>query len=116
MVFDTHRGFRVNFGNSRDKPVKWLRMTKDAYDLPSFLVILPNIDKNRIYSTGGSEGEMIGGFLSSPGIKKFIAPNAPRYRANASLYGCAVFPPGSSNSNNTRNHMYIFNDLDRPLL
>jgi hypothetical protein len=28
---------------------------------------------------------MIGGFLSSPGIKKFTAPNAPRYRANASL-------------------------------
>jgi len=116
IVLDHHRGFRVNCGNSRDKPVKWLRMTKDAYDLASFLVTLPNIDKDRIYSTGGSEGGMIGGFLSSPGIKKFIAPNAPRYRANASLYGCAVFPPGSSHPNSTKDHMYIFNDLDRPLL
>jgi len=116
IVLDHHRGFRINCGMSRDKPVKWLRMTKDAYDLASFLVTLPNIDKKRIYSTGGSEGGMIGGFLSSPGIKKFIAPNAPRYRANASLYGCAIFPAGSSNPNSTKDHMYIFNDLDRPLL
>jgi len=116
IILDHHRGFRINCGNSGNKPVKWLRMTKDAYDLASFLVTLPNIDKNRIYSTGGSEGGMIGGFLSSPGIKKFIAPTAPRYRANASLYGCAVFPPGSSNPNSTKDHMFIFNDLDRPLL
>jgi dienelactone hydrolase len=116
IVLDHHRGFRVNCGNSRDKPVKWLRMTKDAYDLAAFLVTLPNINKNRIYSTGGSEGGMIGGFLSSPGIKKFTAPNAPRYRANASLYGCAVFPVGSSGPQNTKDHMYIFNDMDRPLL
>jgi len=116
IVLDHHRGFRVNCGNSRDKPVKWLRMTKDAYDLAAFLVTLPNISKNRIYSIGGSEGGMIGGFLSSPGIKKFTAPDAPRYRANASLYGCAVFPVGSSGPQNTKDHMYIFNDMDRPLL
>jgi dienelactone hydrolase len=116
IVLDHHRGFRVNCGNSRDKPVKWLRMTKDAYDLATYLETLPNIDKKRIYSIGGSEGGMIGGFLSSPGIKKFTAPNAPRYRANASFYGCAVFPIGSSGPNNTKDHMYIFNDLDRPLL
>ena len=116
IVLDHHRGFRVNCGNSRDKPVKWLRMTKDAYDLAAFLVTLPNISKNRIYSIGGSEGGMIGGFLSSPGIKKFTAPDAPRYRVNASLYGCAVFPVGSSGPQNTKDHMYIFNDMDRPLL
>jgi len=39
-----------------------------------------------------------------------------RYRANASLYGCAVFPVGSSGPQNTKDHMYIFNDMDRPLL
>ena len=116
IVLDHHRGFRINCGNSRDKPVKWLRMTKDAYDLATYLETLSNIDKKRIYSIGGSEGGMIGGFLSSPGIKKFTAPNAPRYRANASFYGCAVFPIGSSGPNNTKDHMYIFNDLDRPLL
>ena len=116
IVLDHHRGFRINCGGSRDKPVKWLRMTKDAYDLAAFLSSLPIINKNRIYSIGGSEGGMIGGFLSSPGIKKFTAPNAPRYRANASFYGCAVFPVGSSGPNNTRDHMYIFNDMDRPLL
>ena len=116
IVLDHHRGFRVNCGNTRDKPVKWLRMTKDAYDLAAFMSTLPNINKNRIYSIGGSEGGMIGGFLSSPGIKKFTAPDAPRYRANASFYGCAVFPVGSSGPNNTRDHMYIFNDMDRPLL
>ncbi len=38
IVLDHHRGFRINCGNSRDKPVKWLRMTKDAYDLAAFLV------------------------------------------------------------------------------
>ena len=116
IVLDHHRGFRINCGNSRDKPVKWFRMTKDAYDLATYLETLSNIDKKRIYSIGGSEGGMIGGFLSSPGIKKFTAPNAPRYRANASFYGCAVFPIGSSGPNNTKDHMYIFNDLDRPLL
>ena len=116
IVLDHHRGFRINCGNSRDKPVKWLRMTKDSYDLATYLETLSNIDKKRIYSIGGSEGGMIGGFLSSPGIKKFTAPNAPRYRANASFYGCAVFPIGSSGPNNTKDHMYIFNDLDRPLL
>jgi len=116
IVLDTHRGFRINCGNSREKPVGWLRLTKDAYDIAAFLSTLPNINKNRIYSIGGSEGGMVGGFLSSPGVKKFTAPDAPRYRANASFYGCAVFPPGSSSPNQTKPHMYIFNDMDKPLL
>jgi len=116
IVLDTHRGFSRNCANSMNKPVKWLRMTKDAYDVAEFLSTLPNIDKNRIYSLGGSEGGMIGGFLSSPGIKKFTAPDAPRYRASASFYGCAVFPPGSSSPNQIKPHMYIFNDMDKPLL
>jgi dienelactone hydrolase len=116
IVLDTHRGFRINCGSSREKPVNWLRLTKDAYDIAAFLSTLPNINKNRIYSIGGSEGGMVGGFLTSPGVKKFTAPDAPRYRANASFYGCAVFPPGSFAPNQTKSHMYIFNDMDKPLL
>jgi len=115
IVFDTHRGVRNNCGSTSQKPVNWLRMTKDAYDIAAFLSTLPNMNKNRIYSIGGSEGGMIGGFLSSPGFK-FIAPDAPRFRASASFYGCAVYPPFSSHPKSTQTHNFIFNDMDRPLL
>ena len=113
MVFDTHRGFKLNCPPQRK--VQWGRMTKDAYDLTTFLSTQPSIDINRIYSVGGSEGGMIGGFLSSPGIKKFTAPNSPRFKANASFYGCAVFPYGTF-ANQTTDTPFMFNDTDRPLL
>lgn len=116
IVLDTHRGVRHNCYSPMEKPVNWLRLTKDAYDIATFLSTLPNINKNRIYSIGGSEGGMVGGFLSSPGVKKFTAPDAPRYRANASFYGCAVFPPGTFASNQIKPRMFIFNDMDKPLL
>ncbi len=116
IVLDTHRGFKINCGSTREKPVNWLRLTKDAYDIAAFLSTLPNINKNRIYSIGGSEGGMVGGFLSSPGIKSLVAPNSPiRFRASSSLYGCAIFPIGIDKNIN-RNLTYIFNDMDRPLL
>ena len=78
MVFDTHRGVKSNCNNNKLRPVKFGRQIKDLYDLAAFLATLPNIDKNRIYSVGGSEGGKINGFLTSPGIKKLTAPDAPR--------------------------------------
>lgn len=113
MVFDTHRGFKSNCPPQRQ--VQWGRMVKDNYDLTTFLTTQPSININRIYSVGGSEGGMIGAFLSSPGIKKFTAPNSPRFRANASFYGCAVFPNGTF-ANQTSDFPFMFNDTDRPLL
>jgi dienelactone hydrolase len=115
VVFDTHRGVKSNCNNNKLRPVKFGRQIKDLYDLATFLTTLPNIDKNRIYSVGGSEGGKINGFLASPGIKKLTAPNAPRYRANASLYAGSVIPKGS-NPMYTKDQFYIFTDMDRPLL
>jgi len=115
VVFDTHRGVKSNCNNNKLRPVKFGRQIKDLYDLATFLTTLPNIDKKRIYSVGGSEGGKINGFLASPGIKKITAPNAPRYKANASLYAGSVIPKGS-NPMYTKDQFYIFTDMDRPLL
>lgn len=119
IVFDPHRGFSNNctmVGEGRAKPIGWSRIIKDSYDLAAYLGNFLVINKNRIYSVGGSQGGMIGGFLSSPGIKSLVAPNAPiRFRASSSLYGCALFPIGIDKNTN-RNLTYIFNDMDRPLL
>lgn len=115
IVFDTHREVKSNCNNNKLRPVKFGRQIKDLYDLATFLTTLPNIDKKRIYSVGGSEGGKINGFLASPGIKKITAPNAPRYRANASLYAGSVIPKGS-NPMYTKDQFYIFTDMDRPLL
>jgi dienelactone hydrolase len=115
IVLDTHRGAKSNCFPPPQRPVKYGRMVKDSYDLAAYLATLPVINKNRIYSIGGSEGGMISGFLASAGIQKFTAPNSPRYRANVSLYGCGIYPKGTFR-NQTAHTPYFFNDTDKPLL
>jgi dienelactone hydrolase len=115
FVMDNHRGARTNCLPNAQRPVKWGRLVKDLYDFAAYIRTQKVIDPSRLYSVGGSQGGMIGGLLASPGIKRFTAPEAPRYRATASLYGCGIYPLGTFKTQVTHT-VYFFSDSDRPLL
>lgn len=115
IVLDNHRGAKTNCMPNAQRPVKWGRMVKDLYDLSAHVSSLKEIDSKRLFTIGGSQGGMLGGLLASPGIHSFTAPNAPRYRASSSLYGCGFYPLGTFKTQVTHT-AYFFNDTDRPLL
>ncbi|MEK9812884.1 MAG: dienelactone hydrolase family protein [Bordetella sp.] len=83
------------------------QLVKDVHEAVSFLSRQPIIKKNSIFTLGFSKGAMTGGMVASQSSYRAVAPEGPRPKAVAGLYGGCDYGRGGN---------WLPEDADIPVL
>lgn len=113
LVVDTFGPRNYKIGINEPLPAEF---AKDAYDALAHLLMLPYIDKNRIFQAGYSYGGMAAALLASPeGARELHAKG--RFRATVANYGsCTVAGAYTGTMAQATQMDMLSADSDRPIL
>jgi dienelactone hydrolase len=99
------RNIQINCGAGGRVPAG--QLVKDVHEAVSFLSRQPIIKKNSIFTLGFSKGAMTGGMVASQSSYRAVAPEGPRPKAVAGLYGGCDYGRGGN---------WLPEDADIPVL